>query len=1100
MFDNLVSYLSASALHPIGNETDICPKSALFFEATDLRNFLMSFYSEDQVSQGSTFEITPIVKRQLVTFTLKMDQEGMHQFLSIKEIHRFFGTSNRKVLVNIYRSILAPIASAVKQVLMEGAFKELSDSQISSILEDLPIKPGKLNNAADRLEYIFSGIINTMIGRTIFFRQLLQGARTLNIFEHPHLLDDFSKIGIASLRGIDLATYEHIRKRFGTSINKKHLDCIILAYSYGIRYRKSATLSQIKQGTDLLVKFDLTEIERILEFVQEQSNLTTKEYSAVKSVLLAEKEPRRTIMVEMKTAEGYPRNILKNLYDLHSFTGHGFGIDFLDSLPYDLKGTLDHWNYDIPSLKLEVNYPEKYLDFTPISGKEADHFGFPSLSQLKENRSLLSVLSQEFRKRIPDGFLETHLLPFLETLYSTTAIAIIEEWLRSGSVIRINPTGFVKKGETTYFEANEVRIEVTSTDANQCWIVLKRDKPPLRIENNKLVFGPDLVDCNGNIIADNPFKFSGQELENFLEQAQKKLKKKITKIKKGYPGKAILPSDQVFELESFIQKMGDLEEIQSPEELPFGIRNLLVHQLKELLFRNRSFGLKEVHIKSVKGYGNRHFCNVMSFLAENKLISPDTYDEFILTLNSSPNVRPKNNIPIGTEEIYAFAELLPPDAKSALEIDQWTFKDKGQPIMRRNKLQPSQINEIADTDPKTLQIAANIDPEYGPLYFRKPVGLKSVYFPTKRIHLNSKIVTFTGSLFDLTRFSIVPTDATLQDIATKWTNHTLVGTNAKDSFVKALIEAVGHQETHNAAMELVYFGDTKTAIGAFLAPLFYLLDTPSKLKVTTIANKRAIEITQKLKNGILVRTCKRGKLEVSSTQYKKFRKFKVNHQNALLWYIDAIMDNPSLETKLRIKEEPDVLAALTFDPSRIANAGTPFRITEIVIVKKLKQGPTHAKKLLLLQKGIITYQLMLLKNARSISKQNIQQVRTAFTKLRTSKDKPYRFSEKTLQVAPKMITPSNVIKAPSGQLISFTKKFTPYYFAFDKNYPRKGGIKLPNTTADEILAALFLDKKELQKHLNFPLEDFLKEIRKLTDQQEIRNYCQLALSTKKKHK
>ncbi len=1072
----------------------------LIFEKTALERFLERIYPRTYVkwalAEGIGFELNQLVKRQLIIFALEMDRIGLQQFLCNSKVHRFFVSSNRKVLTNVFNTILVPIAARAK---MMNDLRDTSKLRISQVLEDLPIKTGKFSNAADRLEYILSGIVNAMLGRTIFFRQLLQGMKTLNIFEHPNLTEDFSEIGIVSIKTIDRDTIEQLRKYTSLPLTEKHVDAIIHAYSLGIRFRKSATFSQNKQGNDLLVKFDLTDITAIMNELH--GHLPEEDMPVVETFLRSEKEPKRIIKMEMKTTGGYPRNLLKNLYDLETSTAFRFGADFLRSHFFDLKGVLDNWNSEFPYLQLDVNQPRRYLDPTPLQDTKKFPQGLTTILNTERrtrSRLIKSIVKQDFLKRLPEQFIEKYLIPYLETLQSTTDAAILEEWLRSGNVIRPNMNAIIDSSQQAYSYVKQTKIQVITPNGMKGWICLRNDKPPFRIENNQLVFGPDLVDETGRPIMDNPFKMQEPELKEILNQAIGEIKNQLPWVMKDNPAQALFTTEQIKAIQEFINRIEHFESV--PDNIPPSVKNLLIQYLKDRLIRNPSFGLPDIHVRTIKGYGNHHFHRLLEFLSQNRFISPDMYDEFILTLHTAPNIRPRNSIPLGTEEIFAFVELLPPSYKAYLEIDNWTFAPDSKPISSTRPLQPRQINTIVNNNPKELTMATNINPQYGALFFRKPVGLKKVHFPTKKIHLNTKIVSFTGSLFDLSRFNVVPTDASLQDIAPQWREHTFVGTNAKGSLVKALMEAIDEPQNHNPAMELIYFGDTKTAIGAYLAPLFDLLDTPSKQKITAIAKKHATTIATKLKEKTIVRSIEKGKLKVDSTQFQAFQHFKINHNNAILWYVDAVMEKPKLNANLKIRKGIDVLAALTFDPTRISKPNNSFRITQIMIVKKVKTGPTQAQKLLQLQKGILTYEMMLLNKARTITKNNLKQIRTAFTKLRTSRNKPYQFSKKTLQIAPSIITPSNIIKAPSGQIIPFTKKFTPYYFAFDRNHLIGKHKKTPKIDPEEIINQLFLTKQELQKHLNIPMNTFLSKLRTLNNQKEIQKFCQLSLSTKKKHK
>ena len=1069
----------------------------LIFEDLPLKSFLSKLYPislvDQQLAHGG-IRVVKLVKRQLLFFAYHMKVLGITKFHSNRLVRLFFGTSNHKVLTNIFQTIIVPIASRTDREWKGTDLQEIPDELVDQILEDLPVQHGAFSNAADRLEYTLSGIINTMLGKTIFFRQLIQGLRFLNVFEHPNLIEDFSPLGIFTIDDIEIQTFRSLKDCQQIRLQRKHLNPIIRAYILGIRFRKSATLAQTKQGTDMLILFDLSKVS----FDQLKKEFgSISDFEPILSFLKKEKEPKRVIQMEMKTAEGFPRNILKTLYDLKSTMAFDHGCDLIDALSFDLKGILDQWNTLLARDELDVNHPEKYFDLKAIQKFSRELGTFLRLPKIEQVRFLKKeVLSKQFR--FHTKFISEHILPYLETLKYLEDVAAIDEWFRSGSVIRLNLTGILKTSQPNYLETDIIHIDACTQTGRRGWIKLERNQPPLRIQGNELVFGPEMIDDQGYKIVDNPFMISGDELREAINQAVEEIKKALPKLGRENPGISIITPKTIKEIERFIE-ITHFNGSLTLEEIPPAIKNVLTHYLKDRLYRNPKFGITGgrqqsgfVHIKAVKGYGNRHFTRIIKFLSENRFFSSDCYDEFVLTLVESPRIKPKQNIPIGTEEVFTFTELLQPKFKATLEMDGWTFNTRDKPCKRIQILQPAQLNNLVH-QPNQLHLVANINPQYGALYFRKPVGLKKVYFSTKKVKLNGKLITFTGSLLDLTRFNVLPTDTTLADITNQWNNHSLTGTNAKDSFVKALKETLQCPQNHDIAMELIYFGDTKTAIGAFIAPLFDLLDKESQEKVTTVAKKRVSTIAPQLKNGSITRSIKRAEVVIQSTQFKSFKKFSINRNNAMLWFLDAVMDDNrhNIQLKIKKKEYSDILAALTFNPTKT----NVFRITEIVIVKKFKQSPTYAQKLLQLQEGIIKYNIMLTYKARKITKKNIDQIRDAFTKLRNSKNKPYSFNQKTLNVVPKYLAPSNIVKAPSGQIISFTKKFTPYYFAFDVNFKARKG-KLPQVK--EIVNNLFMTKEEIQKHLNMPINDFLRKLNRMNDQKEIQSHFEL--STKKKHK
>ncbi len=286
--------------------------------------------------------------------------------------------------------------------------------------------------------------------------------------------------------------------------------------------------------------------------------------------------------------------------------------------------------------------------------------------------------------------------------------------------------------------------------------------------------------------------------------------------------------------------------------------------------------------------------------------------------------------------------------------------------------------------------------------------------------------------------------ANMFDFSTKWVSNDIGNSNAQTNWLKALEnldemfqDNIGKlAKTYN---EMVYFSDKKARIGAFINPIWDMLDEPSKTEVMRIAKEHADEVSNQLKNGCLPNPDS-WPCNIAYTGYhlsvgnwdKKIRsgnelpsnfRFEVKEENVMLWYLDYIMHNPNRQVDLNIVNSPEnvqLVKILTLNPNR----DRTFKLSEVIVYHRQDKYTQAIKQLIYEnQEGIARFLGILEQKARTVNADAVKIFERAFSNLKYySKPTFFPFSDAEGLLPKHMashVIPPNAVKTPSGNYVFF---------------------------------------------------------------------------------
>ncbi|RMG31449.1 MAG: hypothetical protein D6732_14885, partial [Methanobacteriota archaeon] len=390
--------------------------------------------------------------------------------------------------------------------------------------------------------------------------------------------------------------------------------------------------------------------------------------------------------------------------------------------------------------------------------------------------------------------------------------------------------------------------------------------------------------------------------------------------------------------------------------------------------------------------------------------------------------------------------------------------------------------------------------------FSNPSGMKEFPIQNLKIQRGSNEERVYGIFLDIERpyssKNVYKTD--LFDLASLWTSNAMGNTNGATKWLKSIenLEEVFEGDPKGLIKiynEMVYFSDSKTKIGAFIRPLWDMMNEVSKIEVMRIAKKHATDIAERLKNGYLPKTdswpCDVA-FTGSHTELEKWNKkiksgqelptdfnFQVNEQNVMLWYLDYIMHNPNKQIDLTIIDEPkihEMIKILTLNRNR----DVTFKLSEIIVYHRQDKYTKEIKHLLFEnQEGIVRYFGMLERKARTVTADTGEIFETAIKNLKNKSGSSYTPFDDESGLLPRylasQVIPPNIVKTPSGKYVYFLGKnernspFLPFIANVEEYQKIISELDIPETSME-----LFF---ELNDRLTKQVNDIDNLATKVTD-------------------
>ncbi|RMG31437.1 MAG: hypothetical protein D6732_14820 [Methanobacteriota archaeon] len=1038
---------------------------------------------------------------------LALKSESMFQRQD--EVRMLFGTKDDRVLSVIFNWMIKPVSDVLPSSLEE--IRALDVEQVRELLVSLPISQSRLNGMLDVYDFTLFLLSDHILWNETIARRILEGGFiTLN----PAARIALERLGFPSIDFISdetIGRYRSLLKNFDSvSVNAKVIECVIQRVLDAIRIQALATADYDKKGTDVIIKFDLV---KSITFPEE---LSCEDKRVVHMLLENLPHPRRLHVYEMKVSGGNTYDVLVKFMDRETGQIKDGGLNVFKRTSDDLKGFISRLNthFGISGKKwLNPNLIREVLDFHKFfgihpTGCQRDRlrclFKATEKEGLVRERLAGKALVEFMEESIQDDIIE-QILSFLDTMILLTDLAAIEEFMRSGKVFQLDFTSL----ENYTGQAVEVKsrmIPVQRYSHMREWLLL--GPPLLNHGNNSLEFGFDLYDQNGRKVPldANPFKFSGEEIQEMFEQPQ--FMEAMREIFESYKNRQVSRlmdlgrnrKREMAHLSSLLRRLKNnrVSHYFTPrengifpflDELPEVAQNYLKQKLLERLTNGETGIVSELSgrpiriTKGIIGTGDEFFFRGINKLFGNRLLLPVSYGEVVITSRQGWNL----GTMVEATPIICNLSSVPSIIKARFFHDgyKWFPHSNGIRIMKMSKGKRLDLNHLVDLITKreikgfigevfTLKYPVTEKSTYS---FRQPSGLVEISVDRQIVFVNGHEFVIIGTLVDISRpIKDIRNTANIYTISGVWKQPSQSGSKSRfywqaalETLEKNLPDMVMHYN------EMVYLADLKSKIGTFLTPLLDILDEKSRSAVETTAIEQANLVADKLKHGKkdqwpcnVTYTGRDGKvawryeMQTGKELPRRFR-FELNENNMMAWYLDAVVRNPEMDVPLSIREEPEcqeMLNALT-----LSDMGTRFRIADIILGLNLSDLSNEMRtKIFRNQDGLIRYLSLLERRGRTMTFEGLEKAKEAISNYWYAKDggnllrkKPRRpiDTEMLSMYLPLLVIPPNLVKGTSGVEIPIKLKY------YEKNdYPF-----IPCAISQEDLNAFMQKHGVFQDHL-----------------------------------
>lgn len=719
---------------------------------------------------------------------------------------------------------------------------------------------------------------------------------------------------------------------------------------------------------------------------------------------------------------------------------------------------------------LEANLQER------INFLTSDEAGLAGVKLKAMINSLLQFPDDENKEMV--HLIVDKISEFIDTHQYLIDVATIEEFLFSNKVkvLDLERLG----NNDVILDVTSVRIPVKFGDQNG-EIILDEGQSLLRKVNEETVFGFDLIDEAGTSVdvQNNPFIFQEEEIINLLNSDE--LIKILSNMENNLRTQSVTsffePSygyiEEIKRINDFIAIIDSIGpdyylrskpngEIPFSTELPQAAINYLKQRIQTNLFGNEANGIisqmRKMPFQTTKGIfgsGDDRFITALQRIMEYRYLKTSSYTDLVVSYRGElPFVGNIIPIAVKSDRAFHFSPLMDDFTKGQLMYDNMRLRPSTSGLI------PTERSEGFDFDPETLQRALD-EQDYenflnilhsiryqiseGSAYrYRQPAQIQEVTI--NGLMLNGEEIN--GIFLDLSRPIPSPTKSktTISEVFSDWTENSFVKSPGAEKW-KYTLETLEKSYPANsieylqAFNEMVYFADRKAKVGSYLAPVFEILDEDSKIIVEQIARQHAKEVADKLKTGCstsvwpynVAFTGSRGGIGQSwnfmiksGEELPENFEFIVNENNVILWYLDAIAQNPARSINLSIvntKENIHILKYLTLLP----NQGTTFKIDNIAVGAN-KNRYTRAQERIIFenQEGIVRYFANLEKRATDMDFQGLVNARKAYAEhLWISLDN-YQVQKIDEIVTNEWfdhitanVLPPNIMRSPSGREIPF---------------------------------------------------------------------------------
>ena len=515
-------------------------------------------------------------------------------------------------------------------------------------------------------------------------------------------------------------------------------------------------------------------------------------------------------------------------------------------------------------------------------------------------------------------------------------------------------------------------------------------------------------------------------------------------------------------------------------DAPEIVLNYLKHKLQARIFGNhtgkplnigmisRLTGLPFSVTKGIFGSGNAEFIKALVRIMEFKYFKTSNYNDLVISIRNPSSF---GSFPVlKGDETYYFTPLIHDIVKAKLRYNsinlgfnvftdatgkrflemfayQITDGNLAKPqIMRKMLYQGKYVQCLNYIHQMKYFIGQSSTYRYS-----NPVSFREL--PIKHLRVNDGVIEkeINGIFLDLSRpFSSPEYKATLFDISSQWISNSLGNSNAGRYWSDAILNLETSDEVDGLRLynEMVYFADKKSEIGAFIKPLWDILDDNSKQEIIRLATIHASDVSNQLKiacntnlNKWPCNVAYSGNHPQGGEWYHKIKsgpelpsdfEFEINEDNALLWYLDFIMHNPNKQLDLKlINNASSIIQFLTLNPNR----DTSFKLSEVVVHYRPQEYTKEILELIVKnQEAVVKYYAMLEKKARNIDKKSIDLIKKAFDNLIywTGRNEiPFHDAKSLLTIhLSTHVIPPNIVRTPSGHLIPF-----PMTFEYRNNLP-----------------------------------------------------------------